>query len=779
MSQDDAELQEFLEIFREESADRLVNVSRMLEAIPGAADPAPHLDEVDRELHTIKGSARLLGFSALGKLVHDLEGLARAYRANPGVGLGLLVEATDRLTALVEEAGSTGEDRTDDDLHARVKAAVEGGAAPSAEPSAPAAPAAATPPPSPWDAGPVAASAAPAPASEPPASAPAGPAPEDGREGPEAPRASARSTDRVVAGERPRAQAEPAGAGVAVLDARDADERKAVSSRHGRGATEDELVRVRASRLEALDAVVSELSLTRLRLGTYDDRLRRLLGSVEEGTAGPEEVVETLRRVLHEYRSDTLQVHRSTQQLQQLAVDVRLRPVEHLFGHVPREARDLARRLGKQVTVRVLGAETEMDRVILDQLKAPLSHLIRNALDHGIEPPEERRRAGKPAEGTLTLRAGQEGALVAIHIEDDGRGIDPRRVRQLAVARGIIDEARAEAMSDDEAVQLVFVPGFSTKQVASEISGRGVGMDVVQSCVEGLKGDVRIQSRPGQGTTTTIRLPLTLLISRVTFVRSAGLQFAIPTEQVHESVRLGVDRVIQFAGQPAVVHGGQTIPLVRLGQVLGHRELPDPPFLRVLIVQHAESRLALIVEELLEQRPVVVKPLGWPLERMRYMSGAIHMPSGEVALLLHVPDLFSFGRRGADEARGPQRADDRRKTVLVVDDSIVSRQMVSRVVEALGFDLLTALDGMDALRLLERVRPDLVVTDVEMPRLGGLGLARRIRQEARLEGVPIIIVSSRGSEADRQAGLEAGADAYLAKGDFNEATFRAIAERLL
>lgn len=750
----DDELQEFLEIFREESADRLVNVSRMLEALQAGADPGPHLDEVDRELHTIKGSARLLGFAALGKLVHDLEGLARAYRARPALGLALLVEATDRLTVLVEEAGTTGEDRTDDALHARVRAALDDDAPPAGG-SAPAP----APPPSPPPGG----GGDGDPGGPPPP--PWGGAPAWSPTGP------------------PDAGLAPEQARVAVADPEDdRPERpasKITTSRQARGAAgEDELVRVRASRLEALDGVVSDLSLTRLRLGAFEDRLRRLLGSVEEGTAGPDEVVQTLRHVLHDYRSDTVQVHRSTQQLQQLAVDVRLRPVEHLFGHVPREARDLARRLGKQVAVRISGAETEMDRVILDQLKAPLSHLIRNALDHGLEEPDERRRAGKPEEGTLSLRAGQEGALVAIHVEDDGRGIDARRIRQIAVSRGLLDLARADAMSDEEAIQLVFIPGFSTRTVASEISGRGVGMDVVRSSVEALKGDVRVLSWPGKGTRTTIRLPLTLLISRVTFLRSAGLQFAIPTEQVHESVRLAADRVIEFAGQPAVVHAGQTLPLVRLARVLGHRELPDPPFLRVLIVQHAENRLALVVEELLEQRPVVVKPLGWPLDRVRFMSGAIHMPSGEVALLLHVPDLFALGRRGAEEAPA-LRPDDRRKTVLVVDDSIVSRQMVSRVVEALGFDLLTALDGMDALRVLERVRPDLLVTDVEMPRLGGLGLARRVRQEQRLSGVPIIVVSSRGSEADRQAGLEAGADAYLAKADFNEASFRTIVERLL
>lgn len=773
MSADDDELAEFLAIFKEESVERLVNCSKALDQAQGAADPAPWLDEVDRELHTIKGSARLLGFAKLGKLVHDLEGLARLHRTTPALR-GLLVEATDRLTALVEQAGGSGQDATDEALHARI---LKAAATPSGPPGDP-----------PPDEGPGGAPAPRGPKVDPwtPAAPTGAPTAHDAGDASPPPDSTTtgsrrRGPDRALAapgGQYPTSL-QPGAAPAAVLEAepddRDRDRRPGTTRQRG---AEDETVRVRATRLEALDAVVSDLSLARLRFAAYEDRLRRLVTGVGEGQTGAGEVVTTLRQLLHDYRSDTVQVDRATKQLQQLAVDVRLRPVEALFAHIPREARDLARRLEKQVVVRIEGAETEMDRVILDHLKLPLGHLVRNALDHGLEVPEERLAAGKAAEGTLVVRAGHEGGSVVIHVEDDGRGIDPRRIRQLAVTRGVIDESQAESMDDDDAVQLIFLPGFSTKPVATEISGRGIGMDVVRSSVEALKGDVRVHSVPGQGTRTTIRLPLTLLIARVTFVRSSGQQFAIPTEQLQESLRCPAERVTRFAGAPSVLIGGESIPLVRLAQVLGHRELPDPPFLRVLVVRHGDERLALVVEELLEERSVVVKPLHWPIDGAKFVSGAVHLPSGEVALMLSVRDLCAVAR-GHDEPRAVPGAAAHRRTVLVVDDSVVSRQMVGRTVEALGFDLVTALDGMDALRLLERLRPDLIVSDVEMPRLGGLGLARRLRADERLRAIPIIIVSSRGSEADRAAGLEAGADAYISKAEFNETTFRGMVERLL
>jgi len=715
----DEDFREFLEIFREESLERLVNVSRSLQELSaGTDDPGAPMEEVDRELHTIKGSSRLLGFEGLGKLVHEIESLSRRYRDQGDVSLDTLIEACDCLSGLVEEAASSGEDPDTADLLARVKAASSAGDPAGAAPAAPVAPDPAPPP-----------VAAPTPE---PTSAP--PPPEPPPEGTE--------------------------------------------PRTGRFAPDDEHVRVRTSRLQDLDGIVSDLSLTHLRLNSHESEMRRLLHDVEQGGISPKAVSQSLRFILHAYSSDSLQVRRSARTLQRLAVDVRLRPVEALFDQVPREARDVARRLGKLVRVRLYGGETELDRVILKRLKSPLSHLIRNAIDHGLESPPERIAVGKDAQGTLDVSAGHEGGQVVIRIRDDGGGIDPDRIRALAAQRGVLGEGEGLNLSNEEALQLIFVPGLSTRTTTSEISGRGVGMDAVRQVVEDMGGDVYVSAQLGQGTEITIRLPLTQLISRVTFVRSQGQQFTISTEALVESLLLPAELVTNFADREAIIFDGRSVPLVRLSALLGHRLLPDPARLSVLVLRHGADLLALVIEELLEERSVVVKPLRWPLDALPGMGGAVHLPTGEIAFLLHAPDLFAFSRTGRAHAPAVDQAD--RRTILVVDDSIVSRQMVSRYVEALGFDLITAVDGLDAWGILERgVHPNLVVSDVEMPRLNGLGLARRIRSHELLGAVPIIIVSTRGSDADRQAGLEAGADAYLTKSELTEKSFRILVERLL
>jgi len=535
-------------------------------------------------------------------------------------------------------------------------------------------------------------------------------------------------------------------------------------------------VRVRGSRLGELNNIVSDLTLAHQRLDTYEARIRTLLNAVEEGTADAGHVSTGLRRIARDIRTDVLGVRSATSGLQQLAVDVRLRPVSHLFDRVPREVRDLARQLGKRVRVRVRGEDTEMDRVILDALKSPLSHLLRNALDHGLETPEVRAVRGKDPDGLLELSAGQEGNRIAIRVHDDGGGVDAERVRQIAIRRGVIDSAQADQLKDEEAIQLIFAPGFSTKEGVTQISGRGVGMDAVRRVVEDLKGDVQVESVKGQGSTVTIRLPLTLLISRVMLTRSGGQRFALPTESIVESIRVPSSDINTFGETLTLLWRGHALPLLHLSRFLGRPVLPDGEHLRVLVVHHGSERLALVVEEILEERSVVVKPIGWPLERLSWVSGAVQDPSGEIALQIHVPELFFSLRRAATHAPVEASQD---RTILVVDDSIVSRQLVGRVVKALGFEPIVAVDGMDAWGLLERVRPLAILTDVEMPRLDGLGLARRVRAHEDLAGTPLVIVSNRGSSQDREAGLQAGADSYLTKSEFSEATLRKTLERLL
>jgi two-component system chemotaxis sensor kinase CheA len=760
VSTEEEEFREFLDIFQEESLERLLNVSRSLEAVQGGEPPFAHLDEVDRELHTIKGSARLLGFPLLAHLVHELEGLARSYRERSNQPqLDLLVEASDVLSALVEAASIKGKDVTDELLLERVVgsiASMAGVEGPSASPLSSPRP---TFPKAPLDAEVDQTLPVGSPVSLTPASPP-------GKPGSGLLPPPSTSTETMAMPARRIAKPEAGAADTSSTRTR-GDARRA----------EDEMVRVRASRLAELDEIVSDLTLARQRLDTYEARLQTLLKAVHEGSADAGDVTSSLGRVVRDFRGDILQVRNATTSLQHLAVDVRLRPVAHLFDRVPRQVRELSRQLDKRVRVSLQGEETEMDRVILDSLKSPLTHLLRNALDHGFETESERVALGKPPEGLLELSAGQEGNRIAIHVTDDGRGIDPQRVLAAAVERGILDANQASQTSDEDAIQLIFSPGFSTKDGVTEISGRGVGISAMRSVVEQLKGDLLVSSQLGVGSRFSIRLPLTLLISRVMLVRSAGQRFALPTEAIDESVRLLGKDVASFNGRSTVVWRDQMIPLLRLASFLSQPILPDAKYLRALVVRHGTERVALAVEEILEERSVVVKPLGWPLELLPWVSGAVQDPSGEIALQIHVPALFARMRSGAPTE--PTATASKARTVLVVDDSIVSRQRLGRALEELGFDPIVAVDGVDAWSLLERVRPLLVLTDIEMPRLDGLGLTRRIRANPQLAEVPIVIVSNRGAPQDREAGLQAGADAYLPKSEFTSAGLRELVERLL
>ena len=759
---------EFLQIFREETLERLANVSRALEGVSSGQFPdEAQQEEVDRELHTIKGSARLLGFTELGTLVHELEELDPKSRgeAQPQAW-ALLLEASDRLCELVEAASKDDADQNDAGLLARVRAligeATPAPATPRAQPQVDPTSAAAEP------RDPLRGSLA---------------ARDPLEQGPQqAPGVMDPVTERVPAGGyRKPAMTDPVTERVPdplLSDTRKLAARDDAEGSGGRGRKpEDELIRVRASRLALLDELVSELSVSYLRLNELEGRLRQALVDFSQPTI-TEHARESLRGILHEFRSSSQHVQRSGRSLQQLAVDVRLRPVEQVFDQLPRQARATARQLGKRIRVRIQGGETELDRVLLEHLVTPLMHLVRNAVDHGLEEPRERVSRGKAPDGQLVVSARHEGGHVAISIADDGQGIDPERIRMLAVERGVLPAAQAAQLSDDAAIELIFTPGFSTASETTLVSGRGVGMDVVRTSVEQLGGEVRIHTILGRGTTTTIRLPLTQLVARVTFLRCGGQQFAIPTESMQESLRFPTTKLNTFEGEEAVVVRGQSVPVIRLARFLGARELPDPEYLSLLLVRHAHAILALVVEDLLDERSVVVKPLGWPLELLPGFSGVVHLPWGEVAHLLHVPDLFALRRQGQERVRTTSRFPARR-TVLVVDDSVMSRQLVSRYVEALGFDLLTAVDGMEAWGILERVVPDAVVTDLEMPRLNGLNLIRRMRADDRLAEVPAIVVSTRGSPADRQAGLEAGADAYLSKAELGAQTFKQTLERLL
>lgn len=399
----------------------------------------------------------------------------------------------------------------------------------------------------------------------------------------------------------------------------------------------------------------------------------------------------------------------------------------------------------------------------------PLLHLLRNAVDHGLESPEVRRALGKPEAGTIRLSAIHEGNQVVLRIADDGRGIDANAVRETAVARGI----DAHDLPLDDVYGLLFAPGFSTKSEVSELSGRGVGLDVVKSKVEALKGTVSITSKIGQGTTFTIRLPLTLAVTRALLVQSNGQTFAIPLDCVEQILRFEESDVQRIGREPVLQIGETTYPVAHLGRVLELKTPNDDAVKRppVLIVRAGEKRLALVVEHLIGGREIVIKNLGPHLRKTPTVTGATLLGDGSVVLILNPPELVrASAARAAMEMSMlmprsvPQRARTA-TTVLVVDDSPSVRRVLTTLAERQGWKPIAAKDGIEALEILQRGQalPDIVLSDVEMPRMDGFELLGSIRGQASLARLPVVMITSRAAEKHRRKAMDLGASAYVTK----------------
>ena len=398
--------------------------------------------------------------------------------------------------------------------------------------------------------------------------------------------------------------------------------------------------------------------------------------------------------------------------------------------------------------------------------------MIQNALDHGIEPPEEREQAGKPRAGTLALRAWQEGTRVRIAVSDDGRGLDPARLRERALARGSLSAAQAERLSDLDALDLAFTPGLSTAAQVSDISGRGVGLDVVRARVEQHRGRVWIESELGRGTTFQLDLPLSLLLTPALHVEVAGNAYALSVDQVERVTLLDPSQVHSPGGRPAYSLGGALVPFIDLAAAIpgATPAAPGSP----LVIVASPRRLALAVERVHGQIEVVFRPLDAFLSGVPTARSSCVLPDGRAALLL-APEALSRQRgRSQRAAEGP-----RVQRILVADDSPVTRELLVEIVRSAGFQVESAEDGAAALRSIVAAPPDLVLTDLEMPELDGIGLTRAVRADPNLHDLPVVLITTRGSDVDRRACLAAGADAFLDKSRFDEGALIELLRRLL
>jgi chemosensory pili system protein ChpA (sensor histidine kinase/response regulator) len=451
---------------------------------------------------------------------------------------------------------------------------------------------------------------------------------------------------------------------------------------------------------------------------------------------------------------------------------VRMVPLTSIGARIQRTVQVAASQEGKIVDVLIEGQSIELDTTVLNQIVDPLLHLLRNSVSHGIEPPMRRRLLGKPERGTIGVNSNYDGTDVVIEISDDGAGLDPAFLRSTAVKKGYLSGAVAEATTDKEAFALIFLPGFSTASEVSEVSGRGVGMDIVKAAVNKLQGTVTVDSTPGKGTSFTIRLPTTLAVKRALMIKSNGERFAIPFGVVTQILRVGRDEIEHMAHDPVVRVEGKVFPVVRLGEALGLKQPADDTMSRlpVLIVTVGSDQFALVVDQILEGREIVIKSLGNHLRRIKGVVGATLMGDGSVVPILNPVDLVHRnGQRSIAPSSvcvPPQPPQPRGNlTIMVVDDSPSVRRVMSNLLKSAGWQPIQAKDGLDALDILNNSsqRPSLILLDVEMPRMDGYELLATLKRHETHREIPVVMITSRTGEKHRLKALELGASEYLSK----------------
>lgn len=737
--------QKLLPRFRETTADRVEKISAALLELERGGAGAEVSAELARELHTLKGEARMMGFVGISTVVHAAEDLLKALpAAAPGDRLDALLKACDAIVPLLDAPadGGVAAKTTTDRLRALI----------GAQPPIP---------------------APPAPAAEPPADAtaarPAAPAPAPA---PEPERTTVTGEHETVKPElKPELGAKPTSS-IRV----DVDRLDEIAALAGDVLVEGARSMRRSRELNALFARWARLS----------DRVIALAERLRDARAT--KLVEQIEGDVHLLRSDTFRFARAQTEASSSAQaqfgmlaehigNARLIPLSGVLAGFPRAARDMAKEQGKEVECLVRGGETGVDKSILLSLNDPLVHLVRNCVDHGIETPQERLEAGKPRHGKITLSARTDGDLLAVTVEDDGRGISPAKVRAAALKKGIIGEQQAASLSARGALDLIFMSGFSTREQAGETSGRGVGLDVVRKRVTSLGGSVTVESEPGKGARFTLRMPQSLSLMKVLLVRIDEDVYGLPAVDVDSVGRLDPSQTTDVAGIRAVRYRGRLIPVVALGPLLSLNGGPRSKRPLVAHVLHGSEGAAVVVDGLFGEREVAVKAPGAFLKGMRFVTGAAALEDGRVALLLSTPDLVQAARRLASPAASRGR-DRRRLRLLLVDDSAIAREAEAALLRSLGHEVDEAMDGEDGWQKLQTGAYQLLVTDVQMPVLDGIDLTRRVKATPRFSKLPIVILSSLSAPEERRRGVDAGADAYLVKGELEAESFAATLERL-
>ncbi|MAU13241.1 MAG: hypothetical protein CL607_25715 [Anaerolineaceae bacterium] len=473
---------------------------------------------------------------------------------------------------------------------------------------------------------------------------------------------------------------------------------------------------------------------------------------------------------------DNMQLTALSDMLQDDVASLRMMPFEAIIGSFQRMVRDISREQNKDIHLDIIGAAVEIDKMVLDALKDPLVHLLRNSIDHGLEDGDTREAAGKPRTGELSLKVEQRGSEIVIIVSDDGQGFDIKRIKQKAMQVGLITPSEAEKLSDTDARMLVFASGFSTNEQVTAISGRGLGMDIVRTRIESLRGRIEVDSRSGEGTTVTLHVPVSLTRIRGVLLKVGDENYAVPSVMVNRMETIPAFSIYTAEGKEMVVLNERPMPLVKLGQLLGTPdEMVRGDTLNVIVLQMAERMVAFEVDGLYSETELVLTPLGRELANVHFIAGAALLGSGDVLLVLDANDLVRQAtgmtlpiKRTISPLHQSRKVTTDKLTAMVVDDSITTRTLEKNILEAVGFDVRVAVHGEQAWDMLTDMRPDVIISDVEMPYMNGLDLARLVKSHVHTQDIPFILLTSLAKPEQRQAGLEAGADAYLVKSRFDQ-----------
>ncbi len=744
---------ELRQMFRAESEEHIQRLEQGFLHLEKNGDDETAKEEVWREAHSLKGAARMLGLAEIEMLSHRLEDTLRAatrgeLRLDPR-WLDDLYTGLDAIRSLVAEAvsGTLATVNVSQVMAALSPDKEKRKEAPS----------------------PLPAESAKGP---PKASEPTG---EDGAQEPEA----------VLEPHGPKGQRSETG--VAHVE------------------YHIETIRVQPRQLDELMTQAGELIVTKTgidqRLHDVEDLMacweeygrglavrRRLLAELsEEEQAFSSHFTSRLEQIHGAMYEDSTRLEAVTARLDEGIRRIRMLPLSTLFNLFPRMGRDISRELGKDIELIIEGGETSADKRILEELKDPLMHLIRNSLHHGIESQEERRRLGKPRIGTIHLRGYQTAASVVVEVEDDGGGIDLEKIKRAALHRKFYGEEELVGMTAQQIQSLIFLSGLSTQEMVTDISGRGVGLDVVRANIEALKGRLELDSVWQQSTTLRMVLPLTIATSHVMLVQVAQWLCAIPSGFVVGSRRLTPDALFSVEGRQTALIDEEAISVEPLIDLL---ELPAPkgeesaahgPYLYCVVVQADDEQLGLLVDAVVDVQEVVVKPPGALLKRVRNVSGSTILGSGEVCMILNPADLIRAVRR-TTMATPPEEsvmAQGRRQVVLLAEDSLVTRTQEKRILEGAGYQVVVAVDGVDAYDKLSSHQVDGVVSDILMPNMNGFELTKKIRQDSRYKDLPVILVTTLSSDEDKRQGLAVGANAYITKATFEQTVLLETLKRLI